>query len=314
VQVRVPEHREAAVKQLQAIIANSETENSIAHRALGWLAGEKKDPDSATEELKKAIEIKPDDPWARYYLAVLRFRNAKFNGQYFEGMANMMQDLRMVIDWDPDFASAYDMLAMARLEGGGTQSAMEAMRAAIKLNPRNENYLLNMARIYMAGKKWDAATQLLKQLSASADPQITHTARKSLDDLPTLEKYGILPVESDQEKAKADFAKEREKLAPPQLPDEHEAEVKEPPPPEPDKRPVKYLKGRLLRVDCGAAPAAVVTVSAGNRALKLRTENYKNLVLVGADGFSCEWKNTPVVVNYKAGGKADGDLVSLELH
>ena len=167
----------------------------------------------------------------------------------------------------------------------------------------------------MAGKKWDAATELLKQLSASADPQISHSARKGLEDLPTLEKYGILPVEGDQENAKAEFARRREKLAPAQLPDAEETATttQSPRPVQPDKRPVKYLKTRLLRVDCGAAPAAVITVSAGSRSLKLRTENYKDLVLVGADEFSCEWKNVPVFVNYKAGGKVDGDLVSLEL-
>jgi len=37
------------------------------------------------------------------------------------------------------------------------------------------------------------------------------------------------------------------------------------------------------------------------------------LLLVGADEFSCEWIERPVVANYKAGGKADGDLVSVEV-
>lgn len=68
-----------------------------------------------------------------------------------------------------------------------------------------------------------------------------------------------------------------------------------------------------MAVDCSQAPSAVLTVSAGTRVLKLRTEDYKSLALVGADEFSCEWKSRPVEVNYKAGGKADGDLVSVEL-
>jgi hypothetical protein len=37
------------------------------------------------------------------------------------------------------------------------------------------------------------------------------------------------------------------------------------------------------------------------------------MVLVGADIFSCDWKNRPVTVNYKPGGLTDGDLVSLEV-
>jgi hypothetical protein len=47
--------------------------------------------------------------------------------------------------------------------------------------------------------------------------------------------------------------------------------------------------------------------------MKLRTENYKSTLVIGADQFSCDWKNRPVSANYKAGGKVDGDLVSLEI-
>src|SRR5256714_11491521 len=108
----------------------------------------------------------------------------------------MMQDLRAVLDWNPEMAEAYSMLAMARVEGGGVNSAMEAIRAAIQLSPRNEGYLLNMAQIYMAGKKWDAATALLERLKASEDPQIARAARKNLDDLPTLKKYGLMPQQT----------------------------------------------------------------------------------------------------------------------
>jgi hypothetical protein len=68
-----------------------------------------------------------------------------------------------------------------------------------------------------------------------------------------------------------------------------------------------------VSVDCGQPPAAVLTVSAGTKTLKLRTENYKSLTLVGADEFSCTWRNRPVAVNFKAGGKANGDLVSIEV-
>jgi hypothetical protein len=47
--------------------------------------------------------------------------------------------------------------------------------------------------------------------------------------------------------------------------------------------------------------------------LQFRTENYQSLVLIGTDKFSCEWKDRAVMVNFKMGGKSDGDLVSLEL-
>jgi hypothetical protein len=66
-------------------------------------------------------------------------------------------------------------------------------------------------------------------------------------------------------------------------------------------------------VDCSQPPAAVLTVVSGAVALKLRTVDYKSLLLIGADQFSCAWTNRSVSVNYKTGGLSDGDLVSLEV-
>jgi hypothetical protein len=36
-------------------------------------------------------------------------------------------------------------------------------------------------------------------------------------------------------------------------------------------------------------------------------------VLIGADNFSCDWRNRQVTVNYKPGLGKEGDLVSLEM-
>jgi hypothetical protein len=54
-------------------------------------------------------------------------------------------------------------------------------------------------------------------------------------------------------------------------------------------------------------------VSKGAATLKLRTPDYKSLVVMGADKFSCEWTNLPVNVNYRADAKGGGDLVSVEV-
>ena len=325
--VRVPEHRQQALQELNAMIAQPKTENAIAHRALAWMHLQSKNYDAATEELSTALDLDSNDPWVRYYLALVKYHAAESSGHPFQGLSNMMQDLRAVLDWNPEMAEAYSMLAMARVEGGGVNSAMESMRAAIQLSPRNEGYLLNMAQIYMAGKKWDAATALLERLKVSQDPQIARAARKNLEDLPTLKKYGLMPqqtVTAAKAENSTSAVTKPGALAKstPAKRDTHEEEddeaatEKQPVPAQPppqDKRPIKFLKGKLVGVDCALAPAAVLTVSVGTRTMKLRTENYKSMLVIGADQFSCEWKNRPVSANYKAGGKVDGDLVSLEI-
>ncbi|MEY2395960.1 MAG: hypothetical protein QOF94_2305, partial [Acidobacteriaceae bacterium] len=77
--------------------------------------------------------------------------------------------------------------------------------------------------------------------------------------------------------------------------------------------PARFLQGRLVKVDCSQSPAAILTVAASGIVLNLRTPDYKSLLLIGADTFSCDWNDRSVSVNYKAGGVSDGDLVSVEV-
>jgi hypothetical protein len=197
---------------------------------------------------------------------------------------------------------------------------MEAMRAAIQLSPRNETYLLNMARIYTAAKQWDAATALLTRLKDSQNPEIAKVAGDQLADLPTLRKYGLLPQHETQAASQPEplppGTKQQSSIAGASAPSEETADnqPEQSAEPEPDRRPVQYLKGMLVSVDCSQAPIAIVNVAVGAKSMKLRTQDYKSLTLIGADQFSCDWANRSMSANFKPGGKADGDLVSLEVH
>jgi tetratricopeptide (TPR) repeat protein len=320
--LRVPEHHEQGLRELDSIVSQPKMENSIAHRALAWSHLEKKEYTQAVEELSRAMELDANDVWVRYYLALSKYRAAQSSGQLFHGLSNMMQDLQKVLDWNPDFAEAYSMLAMARVEGGGINSAMASMRAATLLSPRSEEYQLNMGLIYMQGKNWDAATALLERLKTSADPQIAQAAKKSLQDLPFLKKYGFMPQQPPSPQPTTAPpptptpprpASQPVATSTPAVTSDEDEQVPQQQGPVPDKRQILFIKGKLVGVDCAAAPTAVLTITAGKRTLKLRTENYKTLLLIGVDQFSCAWTNLPVAVNYKVGGKVDGDLVSLEV-
>ena len=81
-----------------------------------------------------------------------------------------------------------------------------------------------------------------------------------------------------------------------------------------DKRSTKFVQGRLVAVDCSKAPAAVLTVNSQAGRLTLRAADYRSILLIGADDFSCDWRDRQVTVNYKPNGAANnGDLVSLEM-
>ena len=311
--LRLPERREAAVKELDQLVEGLKSENPIEHHAKGWLYLELGKISDAVEEFRQAFELDLHDPWSHYYMARMKYRTAVESGAPIEGLASMLIDLRTVIDWNPDFAEAYNMLGVARVDGGGVNSAIDAMKRAIELSPRNETYLLNMAVANTAAKKWDVATALLTRLKTSQDPKIAADARTYLDELPNAKKYGILPPRPGRVAGTAKPKPTIAKKAAGSDDDEEDADSKKPDSePAPDRRKVQYIKGKLLRVDCSQSPVAVLTI-AGARSMRLRTEDFHALQLIGADQFSCDWKNVAVTVNYKAGGKTDGDLVSLEI-
>jgi len=309
VMVRLPERRQQGLNELQAVMNMKDkdgqvVDNEIAHRALAWVALDSKQFDKAAEELGNAAAINSRDTWLRYYLALLKYRQAKITQQDIQGLANMMQDLKATLDWYPEFAEAYNMLAMARLEGGGAGSAMDAIRAAIKLSPRNEQYVFNLALVDVAAKKWDAAQATFERLQQSSNPQLASAAKAQLKDFAITKKYGInpnAPKRTYQASPFDELAQEAEKR-------EHAQEQAAP-----DTRPTRFLKGKLLRVDCTQPPVANLMVSSGAKTLKLHAADMKSLLVIGADEFSCDWRDRDVTVNYKPGGNSDGDLVSIEL-
>jgi len=266
---------------------------------------QKKEFPQAAEELGNAAAVDPRDVAIRYYLSLLKYKTAQTKREQIQGLANMMIDLKATLDWYPDFAEAYNMLAMARVEGGGTASALESIKEAIRLSPRNEQYVFNLGTINESGKKWDAARAIFERLQGSSNPQIATAARHELEQFATIQKYGInpnAPKRVEQSSPFDELEQEAQKRA--QAPQEET---------EPDKRPTQFAKGILLGVDCSHTPAAVLTVNTGSKSLKLRTADYKTLLVMGENNLSCDWKNRKVSVNYKPGGITDGDLVSVEV-
>ena len=284
--------------------------NEIAHRTLAWDHLQRGEFDATTEELGDAASLSQRDMWIRYYLSVLKYRVSRANHTDMQGLPNMMQDLRAVVEWYPQFADAYDLLAMARLVGGGSTAAMQAERAAINLSPRNQEYTYHLAQIYVGDKRWTAATELLSRLKTSSNPQVAAEAKEELSKLASEQKYGLSATLGNAPKLSAQpspfdvLEQDAAKRA-------AEAQAKQNS--TADRRVSKFVEGKLVGVDCSQPPVAVLTVASGEAVLKFRTADYKSLLVIGADTFSCQWSDRRVSVNYKPGGIADGDLVSVEV-
>jgi tetratricopeptide (TPR) repeat protein len=321
VMARVPEHRDQALRELQQLTTDS-NDIEAAHRALAWDDIRQKRFDAAADELEKATELNPHDPWIWYYRSVAKYQKAQATRQEMQGLANMMQDLRAVADWYPELADTYNMLGMARVEGGGTNSALEAQRQAIALAPRNLEYQFNLGQIYVAGKKWELAREVFTRLKEGPDRAAASAAKQQLDDLETLQKYGVRPQRADGNAAPAGAAStpaagtgtSAKAASSAQDQDDDADATPIPVTVKPGTTgPVQFLKGKIVSTDCSKSPEAVVTILNGMTTYKMHASDYKSLLVIGEEKFSCEWTNRLVSVNYRAVGKHEGELVSIEV-
>jgi tetratricopeptide (TPR) repeat protein len=319
VMARIPEHRDQALHDLKELTADPK-DNEAARRGLARDHIRQKKFDAAADELDKAAELNPRDPWIWYYRSALKYQKAQATRQEMQGLANMMQDLRAVADWYPELADVYNMLGMARVEGGGINSALEAQRQAIALAPRNLEYQFNLAQIYVAGKKWDLAREVFTRLKAGPDRTAAAAAKQQLEDLDTLQKYGVRPQRAGEIPAPAGAASTPSAgtgapaMAAKAAQDEDEDAAPKPAPVKPGTTgPVQFLKGKIVSSDCSKPPEATVTILSGMTTYRMHASDYKSLLVIGQDQFSCEWKNRLVSVNYRAVGKNGGELVSIEI-
>ena len=318
---RIPEHRDQALRDLEQL-AKDPKGNEAAHRGLAADDIRQKKFDAATDELDQATELNPRDPWIWYYRSALKYQKAQATRQEMQGLANMMQDLRAVTDWYPQLADAYNMLGMARVEGGGINSALEAQRQAVALAPRNLEYQFNLGQIYVAGKKWEQAREIFTRLKTGPDRVAAAAARQQLEDLDTLQKYGVRPQRAGEREvpagaastpAASDGAPAKKSVDEQERDEDAESPPKKPAPLPGTTGPVQFLKGKIVSSDCSRSPEATVTVLSGMTTYKMHAADYKSLLVIGEDRFSCDWKNRLVSVNYRAVGKQEGELVSIEV-
>jgi tetratricopeptide (TPR) repeat protein len=302
------DYQQQAMLELQAVL-EKDPQNEIATRGLGYLYLRQNEFDKAAELFKRASLADSKDARLHYLKALLMNRVAIKEGTPPAQPQVMRQELETAIALDPTFADAYNLLAFALAADQQYEPAITAEKKAIELNASYEPYQMNLAHLFLQSQKWDDAQAVLARLQGSSDPEISQEAKAM-----------SAALQSSRETA-AQLIRDRElrhdDITAPQWRKKSDTVPATPVPAEiavqPDTRKVQYMYGQLQSVDCSADPVAILLVRKGQKLIKLRTENYKKLLIMGADEFSCDWRDRKVLVNYKPGGKDDGDLVTLEL-
>lgn len=299
------DHHDRALSEFEEVL-KADPNNVSALRGIGYAYLQQRDMEHAGEYFRRAAERDSKDPRVHYYNALLM--NGTGPGTSTKS-AEVKKELETAIALDPKLADAYSLLAYAQAFSGEPEKGLATMKKAVELSPRNETYQFNLANILMANRKVDEAVTLLRGLAGSSNPEVANHANAAL--------------------AQAEAVKEQMKSYRPQIEvrsREHvesanqlpagkvEAAIEVENPAATPATPVRFVKGKLVAVDCSSAPQALLNVMVGGRSLKLHIGDSKHVVLIGADEFSCEWKNKSVALNYRERQNGEGDVVSLEVH
>jgi tetratricopeptide (TPR) repeat protein len=298
------DYQKQALQEFEAVLT-TDPNNATALRGLGYLHLMRQNLEKAGEYFHKSASLNPNDPRVLYYSALLSQRQASETiDANAELLKSMQSELEKSINLDPEFADAYNILAFTYRSQGRQNEAITALRKAIDLNPRNEQYEFNLAALYLEHQDFDNAISILRTLQNSGDPQV---AQRSSVELARVEQY------REQMRA-ATHPPTSGLVGNPLLQTDSAATVSEQQSQSSTHAgAAKFLKGTLLSVDCAKLPAAMLMILAGRTTWKMRVANTSKAVVIGADQFSCDWKIQRVAVNYRETGEGEGDIISLEI-
>jgi tetratricopeptide (TPR) repeat protein len=296
-----PDYQKQALVEFQAIL-KSDPGNAAACRGLGYAYLQQQDFPHAAEYFKRASQLDSKDPRVHYYNALLISREQGFGRG--PAVPTMTEELETSIRLDPNFADSYALLAFAQSTAGKPAEGIATMRKALAISPRNENYLFNLANLYVSNRQMDQAIVVLQSLRTSGNPELASRAAAMLEQVQRFQKVKKAEDEDEDE----------EKIA--------ETPVTRASPPEAtapsvgvpvQSGPSKFLKGTLTNVDCSTPPLASLTVVSGAKTWKMTVADRSHVILIGADEFSCGWNKQKVAVNYRETAEGEGNVISLEI-
>lgn len=295
-----PDYRDKAIDEFQAIL-KSDPNNAAACRGLGYAYLQKQDFTQASEYFRRSSDQDSKDPRVHYYNALLMAQQSGFTSKV--DLPALIQELETSISLDSHFADSYALLAFAQSTSGDHEKALATLQKAIAIDPRNENYRFNMATIYLSNRQPERAMAILQSLQNSKNPQLVSQVASAMESVRQFQQFSrpnvTLVHRGEAENPTVDAESPQPAAPSTGLSSKWGAPI--------------FLRGTISAVDCSADPSAVLTVSSGSGTIKLKIADKHQLILIGADEFSCSWTNKKVAVNYRQDGGGETKVMSLEL-
>jgi tetratricopeptide (TPR) repeat protein len=187
-------------KDAQALIDSTlrdDPKNALAHETMGYLKFREHDMQAAKKWYGEAVQLDSQSYLAHYYYATMSI------GEESKGHDDDIESsLLTCIKLNPDFAPAYDALAMhySSIPEKADQAHVMNVKA-IGLEPDNLNYRLNAASLLMNGQHYDNAIKVLKEAShvAKTPEQVASVQ----DRIAQIEQFQAAVARSHQEQSEA---------------------------------------------------------------------------------------------------------------
>jgi tetratricopeptide (TPR) repeat protein len=139
-------------------VLRDDPKNALAHETMGYLKFREGDMQAARKWYGEAVQLDSQSYLAHYYYAIMSMKSGE-NSQDPE----IESSLRICMKLNPDFAPAYDALAMHySMNPAKVDEAHFLNVQAINLEPDNVNYRMNAAAVLANGRRYDDALRVLK--------------------------------------------------------------------------------------------------------------------------------------------------------
>jgi len=311
-QLHTPERWEAAMKTFESLTSQYSF-FAAGHSGLGYAYDRKGDLAAAEKSFRRAAELDSTDAYVYYFIAYAVSQRLG-NRVDPEDLVEMNELLDKAIKLQPTFAEAYNLKAFALSSATNVTEAVDQMKIAVSLEPRNERFQMNLVRQYMAARRFAEASALLERLKKSADPAMVSAANEAAEQL---QKWKENPLNQLAGMSSDAYIAPQWRRKPgakdPELEELEAAQTGKDPEPDMASGPVKFLKGVLVSTTCAQDGSAILNLTVGAKRLKLHTRNSRKVLIMGANEFQCDWRNKRVSVNYRQRGPGEGELVSLEV-
>jgi tetratricopeptide (TPR) repeat protein len=162
--------QQKAIEEFEAVL-KKQPGNASALRGLGYACLTKRDFQCAEEHFNQASEQDSNDPRTLYYSALLvKLEKGARLGDDKVGLARIQKQLQKTVELEPEFADAHGLLALTYAAQGNLEQALAETKRAVALSPRNDEYVLNLARFYRENGSYNLAINLLNHL-VEVDPK-----------------------------------------------------------------------------------------------------------------------------------------------